>query len=364
MVPSMRDNVSAYIDALITWADELDEKPVLFISSDEHCVVVNSNADRLRDHIAYPYLDEETMARCINKHVMFRAARAAGVPVPATVFVSSPSDAGEALETMRYPAVVKPASWVQHDSGVCRRNSSFIPAFGQKAVRAVCRQDLEPVLNRALSLEETVVVQQEIVGDCSGIWGVSLYANSAGDIWISHSLQKTRQYPSDFGTGSCMTPQSEPVITQLSTDLVRAVSFQGIAEIEFKRHEDTGDYYLMEINPRPGTWITASSVNGVNTPFIAYCDLADLPIPETSEPDVETIWVDSWYDTMYFLRYRKGDHTGRSLSWKEWRRSLRRPREGAYFTTDDPLPGLRRAWDLGCTLAGAGWRRIARRLNR
>ncbi len=360
----MRQSVTSYLDALVCRARELPHKPVLFISSDEHCMIVNSNAERLQEHLAYSYLSQRTLRQCIDKHAMFEAAAEATIPVPATVFVSSQATADEALETMAYPCVVKPASWVQLDADECSRNPDFMPAFGQKAVRAASEGDLHRLLDKALLFRASIVVQQEIVGDCRHIWGVSLYRNEAGDTWTSPALQKTRQYPSDFGTGCCITPLPEPRIAMLAQELAKATDFRGIAEVEFKQHSESGDFYLMEINPRPGTWITVAPVNGVNTPFIAYCDLAGLPIPAIHVSDRPVIWVDSWYDALYFFRYRNGDHTGKRLSWAQWRKSLQPPREGAYFTNDDPLPGIHRGWDLGCALGAAGWRRIKSALTR
>lgn len=358
VLPSMQESVSAYLEALVEQAREFEGRPILFVSTDEHCVMVNSHAETLREYLAYPYLDALTLHQCIDKHAMFRAATEAGVSVPMTAVVSSQFDADKAIETMAYPCVVKPASWVKSEGDECGRNSEFITVFGQKAVRAQSRDELAGLLDKGLTQVRSVVIQQEIPGACRHIWGVSVYANRTGDVWISPALQKTRQYPSDFGTGCCMTTLDNPPVARLASALVRGVSFEGIAEIELKQHEHTGELYLMEINPRPGTWITAASANGVNTPYIAYCDLAGLPVPKSGALDSQVVWVDSWYDALYFLRYHRGDHTGRTLSWREWRGSLRPPREGAYFTPDDPLPGVRRGWDLSCMIARAGLRRL------
>jgi len=357
VLPSMEESVAACVEALAEHARQFEPTPVLFISTDEHCVMVNSHAEALRPHLRYSYLSDRTLTQCIDKHAMFEAATEAGVAVPTTVFVSSRYDAEWAVEMMDYPCVVKPASWVQEEGDACCRDSDFIPAFGQKAVGAATPEELAELLDTGLSRVGSVVVQQQIVGDCSRIWGVSVYASAGGETWVSPTLQKTRQYPSDFGTGCCMTPIDNSPVEQRARDLVSATSFEGIAEIEFKQHADTGELYLMEINPRPGTWITAAATNGVNTPHIAYCDLAGLPIPETSPVGEPVVWVDSWYDYLYFMRYHDGDHTGKPLTWEAWRDSVRPPREGAYHTPDDPLPGLRRAWDLGRTALRSRLRR-------
>jgi predicted ATP-grasp superfamily ATP-dependent carboligase len=265
---------------------------------------------------------------------------------------------------MRYPCVVKPASWVQTSGDRCRRNSGFIPTFGEKAVRAASREDLASMMLAALQLSTPVVVQQEIIGDCADNWGLSLYASQSGDIWVGPALRKTRQYPPDFGTGCCMVPTSEPRIAEISSKFVSALGFHGVADIDIKRDQATDEFYLIEINPRPGACITAASANGTNTPYIAYCDLVGLPVPVPREPEQKVIWVDAWPDTMHFVRYRRSGPMGRRLSWTAWRRSVRSPREGAFYTADDPLPGLRRGLDLSFALARGACRRLVRAVRR
>jgi len=45
---------------------------------------------------------------------------------------------------------------------------------------------------------------------------------------------------------------------------------------ESKKDEKTGGFYLIEINPRAGSWIGITPYCGVNIPVIAYQDMAGI----------------------------------------------------------------------------------------
>jgi predicted ATP-grasp superfamily ATP-dependent carboligase len=62
--------------------------------------------------------------------------------------------------------------------------------------------------------------------------------------------------------------------------LLRAVGFQGISQVEFKRDPRDGVYKLMEINPRLWQWHGLAAACGVDLPRIAYSDLlGERPSP-------------------------------------------------------------------------------------
>jgi len=285
--------------------------------------------------------------------------------VPKTVFLNArDTNEEEAIRQLSFPCVVKPKHWVAIEGNSCKRNAGFIKEFGKKAMRANNKAELLDIIKRARELFQPVVIQEEVVGSCAQIYGVSLYANREHEVLAAFSCQKTRQYPSDFGTGCCMTSAYKPEIIELCRRLVAATGFTGIAEIEFKYDERDGQYKLMEINPRPGTWITVAPVNGVNTPLVAYSDLTGGALPLSNGQSEAVVWVDAWLDMLYFMAYRKGDHTNQPLTWSQRQDSLGKRREGAYLTPDDPMPGILQGWNITKMVAKALWRRMKTRIPR
>jgi len=61
--------------------------------------------------------------------------------------------------------------------------------------------------------------------------------------------------------------------------LLRALSFHGISQVEFKHDPRDGRYKLMEVNPRLWQWHGLATATGVDLTRIAYLDLIGNPPP-------------------------------------------------------------------------------------
>ncbi|MGQ9730200.1 MAG: carboxylate--amine ligase [Candidatus Zipacnadales bacterium] len=340
VVPDPATDPTGFADELCRLGQSMNLAPVLFVTTDELVMQVNLLQERLRPYFLYNYLKPSAVRKCIDKLAMFQAAKACGVPVPKTVLVRATDPNHRVLQHLAPPYAVKPASWVQQDGGTVRRSTVFLEEFDQKAFSVTDLNELSALLSRAAARNCDVVVQEQVQGGCDRIYGVSLYADANHNTLALFTGQKTRQYPADFGTGCCITPVRNEVIAGLSRRLVKEIEFSGIAEIEFKCDPRDGQFKLIEINPRPGTWITVAPVNGVNTPLVAYANLTGVPHPPCGAQSDERVWVDGWLDFLYFVSSRRRDTGQPALSWREWRNSLGYRPEAAYLSWDDPKPGI------------------------
>jgi len=270
----------------------------------------------------------------------------AGIEVGKTFFIDDFARIDEIVDQTVIPSVLKPAIWISLQDGCPRRYREFFYEFGQKAVSAQTREELRNILVRAARLSIPVLLQEEVPGPSSAIYGVSLYADKDSEIRGIFVGRKTRQFPSNFGDGSMIEGVSCPKIEALVRSLVRAIRFRGVAEVEFKLHPENGRFYFLEINPRAGTWITAAPASGVNTPYLAYLDAIGAQLPQMIQTDRPVRWIDGRLDMLYWLSYRKRDHTGKPLPLLDYLRTLQGKREYAYWTIDDPIPGAARAMGL------------------
>jgi hypothetical protein len=104
------------------------------------------------------------------------------------------------------------------------------------------------------------------------------------------------------------------------------VRYEGIAEFEFKRDADSGEFRLIEINPRSWSWVGITPACGVSLPWIAYTHLAGLPCTETAEshlPDGSVKWVQVLSDFWNcVLGNRHSGFPGWHMSARQWWRSL------------------------------------------
>jgi len=318
----------------------LRPKAVLFATSDVQAAVLSLFQGLLEDAFHYPFLSNRALKASLDKRQTCEIAVRAGVGAPITIAVHDKFRVEEVLGRIGFPAIVKPAMWVRLEKRHIVSHRAFLERFGAKAVRASGPDALANIVGTASSLDVPIIIQEEIPGPSAHIYGASVYADRDCQTRAIFVGRKTRQFPSDFGSGTMVENTSCPRVAELSHRIILHAEFRGVAELEFKFDQRDDQYKIMEINPRPGTWISVAPASGVNTPYAAYQDLLGKPVPQYRQTDRKVVWVDAWTDLEYLYHYRKGDHTGHSLSVWDYLRSLRGWREWAYWRLADPVPSF------------------------
>ena len=117
-------------------------------------------------------------------------------------------------------------------------------------------------------------------------------------------------------------------------------------DLDIRLDERTGDYHLLDFNPRLGAQFRVfRDTAGTDVALAAYLDLTRQPIPPGEQVNGRRFLVES-YDPISALAYiRNGDLTPR-----EWLVSMRAVNETAWFARDDLRPFglmcLRMTWRL------------------
>lgn len=186
----------------------------------------------------------------LDKEKTLRLARELGVPVPASVLLSSPTDMQEATQ---YPLVLKPAHSKVMVSGELRTLAV-----------AVVRNDAErhEKLNEWLPI--TPVQQQQYVFG-RGV-GIEFLFDRGRKIWhFAH--ERVHEYPLSGGASSYRRSMIAPAeMLRDAEKLLIALKWHGVAMVEFKMDSD-GKYWLMEINPRLWGSLALSIDAGVDFPM-------------------------------------------------------------------------------------------------
>lgn len=357
--PSPSESGSEFVEWLADVSSRIQPKPVLFIASDHDALLVNSYQELLEEVLLYPFISREALDCCLLKDRTVKVAQQAGVAAPNTWLADSTEDTVQLLDEVQFPCVVKPSAWVEFDGVAVRQRGEFRDVFGSKALRASSPDMLGEVLAQTRRMNYPMVIQEEIKGPSDQIFGASVYVKRDFELGTVYTCRKTRQLPSDFGSGTMVEGMVLPEVTELCARLCRAAGFHGVAELEFKRDGGDGQLKIMEINPRPGTWISAAPASNANTPYAAYCDLTGAGLPDEIQTDEIVRWCDGWPDFEYFLKYRKGDHTGAPLPLSKYLRTRKGRYEYAYYAPEDPRPSLRRLR----TVTQGLLRRVVRKLH-
>ena len=108
--------------------------------------------------------------------------------------------------------------------------------------------------------------------------------------------------------------------------------------MNFKRDCRTGEFLLLEINPRVSQWGILTTRCGVNLPWLAWRDAQGLPAPDPAPPVRAGRWyVNGLKDLRAVRQYRAEGLT----RWSDYLRSLLRwPLVCQTLSLDDPRPAL------------------------
>jgi predicted ATP-grasp superfamily ATP-dependent carboligase len=340
--PDFAQDPAGFVAFLNEVAGELRFGAVLYVMEDVFAYLIHRHRAKLSPRIRYPFLDEAVLTNCLDKQPMLQIAERAGLPIPWTHVV----EGRHAPDDVPFPCLVKPlvSRFALGRDSQAETLDLFPRAFQGKCAVAHSYVELMPLLAKADDLGIPVCIQEFVPGPTSNLVVVYVYADARSRVLGAVSGRKLRQIPADCGTATLQKAEyCEPALEQ-AAQLVDVLKFRGIAFIEFKQDERTGELKLMEINPRSGHGTGLAWLTGVNLPYLQYADMLGLPVPKQRQSRTAT-WFDEFGDWRYFSRYRTSEGPER-LSWSRWLMSL----VGAHpavLNLNDPLPGLLRLVPAG-----------------
>jgi predicted ATP-grasp superfamily ATP-dependent carboligase len=126
---------------------------------------------------------------------------------------------------------------------------------------------------------------------------------------------------------------NEPLRRQ-AEDLLLAVNYGGIVDLDVRLDRRDGRYKLLDFNPRIGAQFRLfEDDQGTDVARALYLDLTGRKAP-SPRPMVERTFVADFHDLAASVGYARSG----KLTFREWRRSLRGRKEMAWFSRDDMLP--------------------------
>lgn len=359
--PNAATSEEEFIAYLLSIADDFDDNPVLIPTNDHWAAAIAHHREKLSEHYRPCVASGETVDLVLNKDSFGKWAEERNYPVPR----SWEGTNSEKIPADAFPIAAKPSDAtsvpdLMFDSKVAILYNKFFgddsetdldPEEQDRAER-LSKTRLE-VLESSTELNEFVqresdilnhfVFQEYVRGMSDSMYTVGVYANH-GEVKGMFTGRKVRGYPPDIG--DCKVGQEQSVPDHLiedTTAICDDLDYHGIAEFEFKRDTETGEYYLIEINPRSWSWIGITPNCSANLPWIAYSDLSTDKMDSVQESEsAETVkWVKVTEDLpncLFGYRWRGFDDW--DLTFQEWKQSIQADHvEYAELSRDDPVPG-------------------------
>lgn len=247
---------------------------VLIAGSDRASELVARERSRIPDTLRSFESPDGAHLQLMNKASLHVIADRAGVRVPWTLTLSSPAELGRVCEEASFPCLVKPA--LTHH---WRR------LFGEWRVLAV--EDAAALRRTAAAPLEAgleLLVTEHIPGPARNLEGAVTIRRADGSYALAYGWGKPRQYPPRFGSGSLHDSAEFPETMALAKRLLDAAGFVGISALEAKRHEETGERVLIEVNVRMPQEFSLGDSCGADASWRLYATLAGIPLPPQPRP--------------------------------------------------------------------------------
>jgi predicted ATP-grasp superfamily ATP-dependent carboligase len=205
--------------------------------------------DELEHYVHLPIADPIALDLAGHKDETVKIAEKVGVRVPKTYYPHNIPEVRELARELRYPVVVKGA---------------------EEAGYVGYANTPEELISRFSSIVEYLpIVQEYISGDGYGFF--ALYNRGEPRAIFMH--RRVREYPVTGGPSTCAESVFDPELKRCGMAMLNELRWHGVAMVEFKKDAQSGEYVLMEINPKFWGSLDLSIASGVNFPYLA-CRMA------------------------------------------------------------------------------------------
>lgn len=317
----------ALVETLERLGPSLGDRAVLVPCTDVHVRIISRHRHRLAAwyHVLLPAPGVVEML--MDKTQFYAWAEQRGLPVPRARFLRSRVDAEEAAGQLRFPCILKPPlsatrEWQEHSP--------------LKAYRLDTPEALLAAYDRLRDLADALIVQEWIEGPVRNLYSCNAYFDAEGKAVATFVARKLRQWPPETGE-SCLGEECRnDVVLDETLRLFQAVGFHGLAYLEMKQDERTGEHFIIEPNiGRPTGRSAIAEAGGVDLLHAMYCDAVGLPLPSALAQRYGTVkWIHLRRDLQSAVHaWRRGQ-----LGLHEWWRSVRGPKAFALFCWTDPGP--------------------------
>lgn len=274
---------------------------------------VTSNEDEIRKYVKIAGAPRESYAKVYDKQVTFDTAMEIGIPCPYTRRSSQPME--DFLQKAAFPVIIKP------------RNGLGSIGFRKFDTREEFLQFLDL---KTVDIDTYVV--QEFVSFKKRPDVYMLFDTEGPKMSLSQEV--LRWYPLDAGSATLTRSTDDPEIIGYAEKLLRALGWQGFANVCFMVDENTGGPKLLEINGRIPAGIKMSWFCGFNVAKqlveYALCGVAEDCGNNTSFGRMAR---HSQSDLMWFIK--SPERFSFRPSWFSHKNST-----DLVFWKDDPMPSV------------------------
>ncbi len=262
---ALPDDAESWLQALLEIAEE--GPGVLIPASDNACELVARERARIPPALRSFESAGSGHLDLMDKARTYALADSLKIARPATRVITSRAEIESIGREAGFPFFVKPT--LSH---------RWRPLFGER--RAFLVKDLSalravaiPAVDAGLAL----LVGEYVPGPVTNIESAVIVRCEDGSLPLAYTKRKLAEYP-EFGAGTIHETIDAGDTLALAHRLLEGAGFVGLASVEAKRDERTGQPVLIEANVRPPQTFAIGEAADVDASWRLYATLAGMPV--------------------------------------------------------------------------------------
>ncbi|MFD8723604.1 ATP-grasp domain-containing protein [Streptomyces sp. NPDC059629] len=246
-------------------------RPAVLIPMDDASAIA---VGRLRADLAPAYLLPQQPGtlpeQVADKAELAEVCAAVGIPHPQTLVPDSAEQAAGAAWRLGLPVVAK---WSR---------PWLVPAGSGLRSTVVVRsaREARELFLRAEEAGSRLLLQEFLPPGPDRDWFFHGYADRTGAVRAGGPGRKQRAWPRGAGLTAVGLWTPNPQVQALAERITGELGFRGIFDLDFRRCGTTGQYHLLDFNPRPGAQFRLFADGaGLDVVRALHLDLTQRPLP-------------------------------------------------------------------------------------
>lgn len=232
-------------------------------------VKLESKLKELGIKMFLPTFDQLTIRA---KDKLFDWCKSINIKVPKNLLANSLQDLYSIPKDFHYPLVVK---GIFYDAYIVNNFEEASSAFKKISAKWGL----------------PIIIQEYVKGD---EFNVVALGDGTGATVGAVAMRKL--YITDKGKGWAGITISDNTLLEISNKLIENIKWRSGMELEFIRSHETGEYFLLEINPRFPAWVYLAPNAGQNLPYSLLQLALGNKVEKFSSYKIGTIFVRSSWD--------------------------------------------------------------------
>lgn len=244
-----QDQEQFYCEALLSLCRH-EKVDVLLPCIETEILVVAKNKNKFAEQdIALALSDYTTLLEGIDKLKVAERCQALGLPCARTLALDNDDDL-EKLEQLGLPFIVKPRV------GYGSRGIQFIESMQERA-------------NLKALLGQGYVAQTFVPSGKGSNYMFSTVLDGKGHCLAQFQSKSTQTLFAFGGPATAGKPVHDPVLVEYGQRLAHSLpTWRGVANFEFLKCRDTGQYFFVDLNPRVWGYSSLAEDSGISFPIL------------------------------------------------------------------------------------------------